>query len=181
MITAICVKLNNDGWDSYEELELGKTYEVDYAIVDRCRTDVYLKGMPRSYNSVCFRFYKDNKAIDIVEEFKDSYYRKYRFGCFHIIKQILEETLPDSVNGIHIKYDLREVPSLAYYDQTDCVITIMPVEIKCEDAAVSMRIASDALPVDFDETSLAYKHLQKQIEEMLMMYIRNIKKVDWIS
>ena len=73
MITAICVQLNNGYWDSYEELELGKTYEVCFAIVDRCRTDVYLKGMPHSYNSVCFRFYKDNKAIDIVEEFKDSY------------------------------------------------------------------------------------------------------------
>ena len=38
MIIAKCVQLNNDGWDSYEELELGKTYEVDYADVGRCHT-----------------------------------------------------------------------------------------------------------------------------------------------
>lgn len=80
MIIAKCVQLNNDGWDSYEELELGKTYEVDYADVGRCHTDVYLKGFSHPFNSVCFDYYKDGEEIDIVEEYIDSYYQKYKRG-----------------------------------------------------------------------------------------------------
>ena len=92
------------------------------------------------------------------------------------IEDILKETLPNTINGIHIKYDLREVPSLVYHDQKDCILVLMPVEIECEDIAVSLRISPYAFPFDFSETSLAYKHLQKQVEEMLMTYIRNAKK-----
>lgn len=95
------------------------------------------------------------------------------------IKNILESTLPDAINGIHIKYDLREVPSLVYHDQKDCILTIMPLEIKCEDIAVSLRISPYTFPLDINETSLAYGYLQKQVEEMLMTYIRNIK--NWHS
>lgn len=94
-----------------------------------------------------------------------------------VIRNILESTLPDVVDGIHIKYDLREVPSLVYHDQKDCILTLMPAEIRCEDVAVSLRINPYTFPSDFNETSLAYKHLEKQIEEILMMYIKNVKKV----
>lgn len=92
------------------------------------------------------------------------------------IEDILKETLPNTVNGIHIKYDLREVPSLVYHDQKDCILTLMPVEIRCEDVVASLRISPYTFPFDFNETSLAYKHLQKQIEDMLIAYIRNVKK-----
>lgn len=93
------------------------------------------------------------------------------------IEEIIKSAIPDSVNGIHIKTDLREAQSLVYYDQKDLMLMIMPVEIKCEDVAVSMRICLNAFPSDFDQTSLAYQHLQRQIEEMLMTYIRNLKNV----
>ncbi len=92
------------------------------------------------------------------------------------IEEIIKSTIPDSVNGIHIKTDLREVQSLVYHDQRDLVLTIMPVEIKCEDVAVSMRMCLHTFPSDLSQASLAYKHLQRQIEKMLMTYIRNLKK-----
>jgi hypothetical protein len=93
------------------------------------------------------------------------------------ITNILKESLPNSIDNIHIKYDLREVQSSIYHDQKDYILTLMPVEIRCEDVAVSLRISPYTFPSDFNETSLAYKHLEKQIEEMLMMYIKNVKKV----
>lgn len=58
------------------------------------------------------------------------------------IKNILKETLPDSINNIHIRYDLRESKSLTYCDQKDYIITIMPVEIDCENVAASTRVLS---------------------------------------
>ena len=92
------------------------------------------------------------------------------------IKNILKETLPDTINGIHIKYDLREVQSIVYHDQKDYILTLMPAEIRCEDIAVSLRISPYTLPFDFDKTSLAYKYLQKEVGEVLMTYIRNLNK-----
>lgn len=93
------------------------------------------------------------------------------------ITNILKESLPNSIDNIHIKYNLREVQSFIYHNQKDYILTLMPVEIRCEDVAVSLRISPYTFPSDFNETSLAYKHLEKQIEEMLMMYIKNVKKV----
>lgn len=95
------------------------------------------------------------------------------------IENILKETMPDTINGIHIKYDLREVQSLVYYDQKDYILTLMPIGIECENVAVSLRISPYTFPLDINETSLAYGCLQKQVEEMLMTYIRNIK--NWHS
>ena len=92
------------------------------------------------------------------------------------IENILKEILPDTINGIHTKYDLRGVSSHIYYDQKDYICTLMPVEINCENIAVSLRISPYTFPFDFSETSLAYKHLQKQVEEMLITYIKNINK-----
>lgn len=92
------------------------------------------------------------------------------------IENILKETLPDTINGIHIKYDLREVQSLVYHDQKDYILTLMPAEIRCEDIAVSLRINPYTFPFDFDKMSLAYKYLQKEVGEALMTYIRNMKK-----
>lgn len=93
------------------------------------------------------------------------------------ITNILKESLPNSVDNIHINYDLRKVSSLIYHDWKDYILTLMPIEISCEGVAVSLRISPYTFPSDFNETSLAYKNLEKQIKEMLMMYIKNIKRV----
>ena len=78
MIIAKCIKLDN-----YNELELNKEYEVDYADVERYHTDVYLKDIKGSFNSVYFKFYKDGKEINIVKEFIDSFH----YNCGRIIKE----------------------------------------------------------------------------------------------
>lgn len=69
MITAKCVNINTSGWNTYPELKLGETYEVEYADVGGYYTSVYLKGFKKGFNSVCFEFYKDGKEINIVSEF----------------------------------------------------------------------------------------------------------------
>lgn len=61
MIIAKCVR-------SCAELELGRTYEVEYADVGTYYTSVYLKGFKKGFNSVCFEFFKEGKEIDIVSE-----------------------------------------------------------------------------------------------------------------
>lgn len=69
MIIAKCVNINTGSWNDYPQLELGKTYEVEYADVGGYYTDVYLTGFKNGFNSVCFEFYKDGKEINIVSEF----------------------------------------------------------------------------------------------------------------
>lgn len=93
------------------------------------------------------------------------------------IRQIAKEVLPDTINGIRVQYDLRSVKSACYYDAKDYILTIMPVEIQCENVAVSIRICPDDFPFDLSESSLAYGRLRRQVEEILLIYIRNIKKL----
>lgn len=94
------------------------------------------------------------------------------------IKNILHDIMPNTINGIHSKYILREVPSLGYHDAKDYIFILAPVEIKHENVAVSLRIYPDAFPlVDFDEASTSYYYLRIDIERALLTYIKNIKKV----
>lgn len=92
------------------------------------------------------------------------------------VSEILKSTLPNSINGIHIKYDLREVSSLTYYDEKEYVVTLMPVEADCENVALSLRICPCYFPSDLRKASVAYEYLQKQVEKMLMTFIRNINR-----
>jgi hypothetical protein len=93
------------------------------------------------------------------------------------IKNILYDIIPNTINGIHSKCILREVPSLRYHDTKDYILILAPVEIKHENVAVSLRIYPDTFSLDFDEASLSYYYLSKDIERVLLTYIRNIKKV----
>ena len=130
----------------------------------------------RGYVAKSFHCNKNRSVESSLGEFKPKEMKELSSQTMKAIQSILKSTLPDTINDIHIKYDLREVQSLVYYDQKDCILTLMPVEIKCENVAVSLRISPHTFPLDFGETSLVYEYLQKQVEEMLMMYIRNIKK-----
>lgn len=94
------------------------------------------------------------------------------------IKNILHDIMPNTINGIHSKYILREVPSLGYHDAKDYILILAPVEIKHENVAVSLRICPDTFPLDFDEASLSYYYLRMDLEKVLLTYIKNIKKVD---
>lgn len=86
--------------------------------------------------------------------------------------------MPDTINGIHSKCILREVPSLRYHDAKDYILILAPIEIKHENVAVSLPIYPDAFPlVDFDEASTSYYYLRMDIERALLTYIKNIKKV----
>lgn len=93
------------------------------------------------------------------------------------IKNILYNIMPDTINGIHSKCILREVPSLRHHDAKDYIFILAPVEIKHENVAVSLRIYPDTFPLDFDEASLSYYYLRMDIEKVLLTYIKNIKKV----
>lgn len=93
------------------------------------------------------------------------------------IKNILYDIMPDTINGIHSKCILREVPSLRYHDAKDYIFILAPVEIKHENVAVSLRIYPDTFSLDFDEASLSYYYLRMDIEKALLTYIKNIKKV----
>lgn len=90
------------------------------------------------------------------------------------IEEIVKSTIPDSVNGIRIKTDLREVKSDIYYDGKDYNLTIMPAIASCEDVAVSMRICPEQFPVDTQKGSLAYERLEYAISDLLITYIQNI-------
>lgn len=92
------------------------------------------------------------------------------------ILQIVKSILPDSINGIHIKYDLRKAQSCVFYDSKDFVLTIMPIVFNCENVAVSLRISPDQYADDICAESMSYRNIEKAVEEMLIVFIKNIKE-----
>ena len=75
MIEAKCIK-NKDPWSNtlYEKLEINKVYKVDYIDMGQSSTDIYLKGIKHSFNSVCFKFYENKRPINI---YKDKRFNPY--------------------------------------------------------------------------------------------------------
>lgn len=64
-LTAVCRSTRN-GWDNMDctLLTIGKTYEVEYAIIGRSWTMVCLKEFPNElYNSALFNFYINGEDI----------------------------------------------------------------------------------------------------------------------
>ena len=90
------------------------------------------------------------------------------------IEEIIKSTIPDSVNGIPIKTDLREVKSDFYHDSKDFNLTLMPESSDCENVAISLRICPDQFPDDTQKGSLAYDRLEYSIGDLLISYIQNI-------
>lgn len=70
MITVKCVEDYNPYDNSkYLELEKGQVYEVDEISMGASFTYITLKDLPhRSFNSICFEFYEDDKTIDIYRD-----------------------------------------------------------------------------------------------------------------
>ena len=50
------------------DLEVGKIYEVEDIQMGQSYTDIFLKGKDKSYNSVLFKFYENDKEIDIYRD-----------------------------------------------------------------------------------------------------------------
>lgn len=64
-LTAMC-RNTHDSWNNTktQQLSIGKTYEVEYAIIGRSWTMVCLKEFPNElYNSVLFNFYISGEDI----------------------------------------------------------------------------------------------------------------------
>lgn len=90
------------------------------------------------------------------------------------IEEIIKSTIPDSINGIKVRTDLREVKSDYYHDSKDYNITLMPEAIDCENVVISLRICPDQFPVDVKKGSLSYDRLEYAIGDLLVTFIQNI-------
>lgn len=74
-IKAKCIKESDEDchWSEHD-LDVGNLYEVEDIQMGQSHTSIYLKDKERSYNSVIFEFYEDNKQIDI---YKDERFNPY--------------------------------------------------------------------------------------------------------
>ena len=78
MIKAKCTKRINP-WPEFDTgLTEGVFYDVDYISMGQSSTSVFLVGSAVSYNSLCFKFYEDDKEIDIFQDPRFNPYIKIR-------------------------------------------------------------------------------------------------------
>lgn len=115
-----------------------------------------------------FHSHNNNGSVQPSSEYKHREVKMLSVKTIETITGILKSTIPQTINGIPIKYDIREVQSFENFYQNGCVLTITPIEEKCANCSVALRIPSSM--------STEYKYIQKQVEEMLIIFIRNINK-----
>ena len=74
MLIAKCIQ-DFDPWNEEKyPINIGKTYEVNDVDMGRSYTTIYLVGFKQGFNSVCFKFYENNRSINI---YKDRRYNPY--------------------------------------------------------------------------------------------------------
>lgn len=56
-----------------EILSENKVYKLVDLDIDTWNSEIWLKGFNESFNSVMFKYYKNGKEIDIVEEYKEKF------------------------------------------------------------------------------------------------------------
>lgn len=118
----------------------------------------------------------NNGSVRPPSEYKHKEVKMLSVKTIEIITGIFKSIIPQTINGIPIKYDIREVQSFENFYQNDCVLTITPIEEKCANCSVALRIPTSMFPCNFTKMSIEYEYIQKQVEEMLAMFIRNINK-----
>lgn len=74
MITAKVIKKSQDAAWLKHDLEYGKEYEVRGIDMGQSHTSIYIVGKPYPYNSIFFKFYEDDKPLDI---YRDKRFNKY--------------------------------------------------------------------------------------------------------
>jgi len=74
MLIAKCIQDFNPWNKEKYPINIGETYEVNNVDMGGFYTTVYLVGFKQGFNSVCFKFYENNKPINI---YKDRRYNPY--------------------------------------------------------------------------------------------------------
>lgn len=97
------------------------------------------------------------------------------------IKEALQEIcikqIPKEINGVRTKFVISEEPSIFSFGGTELHLEISPVEIKRENIAAHLKYD----PLRYERfkaydflNSPYYKMLENDIEQLLMLYIRNV-------
>lgn len=94
------------------------------------------------------------------------------------LQEICVKQIPKEINGVRTKFVISEEPSIFPFEDTELHMEITPVDIKRKNIAAHLKY--DPLHYrhyknyDFFSDSPRYKMLEKDIEQLLLLYIRNI-------
>lgn len=96
------------------------------------------------------------------------------------LKEALEEIcikqVPEEINGVRTKFIIEERPRM--HDGIELYIVIAPADFRRENLAATVNfnpyLYEQFENYDFEPNSTAYKMLERDIEQMLLLFIRNI-------
>ena len=88
------------------------------------------------------------------------------------LHKICQKQIPKEINGVKTKYIIHE---FSFRDIPSCSVTILPINLHCDNLSVAIKYCNDwYIGYDITPTTLAYKQLARDIQELLCGYIRNI-------
>lgn len=120
----------------YSELEISKRYTVEYAVVGRSWSKVYLKGFnERGYNSALFNYEWNGEPADIIDRVSDALFRISRiinpYDALHpsIHVYCYEPLSKEALDKIVVEYE--KTPMMIY--PTNSIEELKNIIMKCLD------------------------------------------------
>lgn len=88
------------------------------------------------------------------------------------LNEICEKQIPKEINGVRTKYIIHERKISEY---PEVLVTILPEHLRKNNIGTTRSYRDYFyMNYDFERATLGYKHLERDIEELLCLYIRNI-------
>lgn len=89
------------------------------------------------------------------------------------LQEICESQIPKEINGVRTKFIIHECKT--GYGEVFTEVTLLPVHVRKDNIGVTQKYSDNYyINYDFCYTSLGYKAIKRDIEELLCLYIRNI-------
>lgn len=91
------------------------------------------------------------------------------------LNEICEKQIPKEINGVRTKYIIHERKISDYPEASEVLVTILPKDVRKDNIGTTRKYRDmHYITYNFERTTLGYKHLERDIEELLCLYIRNI-------
>ena len=117
-LKAVCIN-NYDHWlNTKVTLEIGKEYEVEYALIGRSWTMISLKDFPNQvFNSVLLNFYENNNPFSIINDFL-----KIKESLKVHLRPTTTLVLYDIISEIRLKEILSANKNIPVINRVECQV-----------------------------------------------------------
>ena len=91
------------------------------------------------------------------------------------LNEICEKQIPKEINGVRTKFIIHERKISDYPEASELLVTILPKDVRKDNIGTTRNYRDMYyITYDFERATLGYKHLERDIAELLCLYTANV-------